>query len=73
MLDVDYLILYLDTYGIAVVPSDEIYQYCKTNHVKRLKGGRQSIRIRYENGHPVIYNKVTDPTLDLFTYFYPMN
>lgn len=73
MLDYDYIILFLNTYGIVVVPSKVIYQYGKDNHVRLLKGGRQSFRIRVENGHPVIYNKVTDPTLDLFTYFYPVN
>lgn len=73
MLEVDYIVIYLDTYGIVVVPSSLLYQYGKDNDVKYLKGGRQAIRIRPEGSYPVIYNKKDDPILNLSPYFYPLD
>lgn len=72
MLEVDYIMVELETLGIVLIPSKKLYQYCKENDVKILKDGRQNIRIKQENGHPVIFNKVTDPIFDLSPYFYSM-
>ena len=73
MSEVDFIVIYLDTYGIVVVPSNLLCQYGEENDVKYLKGGRQTIRIRQEGSYPVIYNKKDDPILNLSLYFHPLD
>lgn len=62
----DYIIIALQNCGLLVLPRKVVmYDYWANLNVSSLKGGRKNIRIKSENGKMLLYNRDTQPTIDV--------
>lgn len=68
----DYIIIALQNCGLLVLPRKVVmYDYWANLNVSTLKGGRKNIRIKSENGRLLLYNRDTQPTIDVTEHLRP--